>query len=251
MSSIHIDVTQFGVKPSDIMAPAVVGAIQTAITSSLAVIKDKWQYEAQQKLNSTRPMYMMGLDFNSIVYPYDGQQFSGAVILRGKLPNMIESGFSAFDMKLGFSKSPKRKITKNKDGSSGWYLTIPMRHGTPNSFMYGQPMPKDVYAEARKLKDGQSLSVSGGQGTSWNGYQHKTNKYDGLTRIIKSYTNPDTQKTTRQSYFMTFRRVSNNSDPSSWMHRGYIGAKIADSIMPYSTEIFETNLKNALSGFTT
>ena len=251
MSSINVDVTQFGITASDIVKPAVSSAIQLAITSSLAVIKDKWQQEAQHKLNSTRPLYLMGLDFNSIVYPYDGEQFSGAVILRGELPNMIESGFNPFDMKLGFSKSPKRKITKNKNGSSGWYLTIPMRHGTPNSFLYSNPMPKDIYSEAKKLKNKQSLSVSGGQETSWNGYTHKTNKYDGLTRIIKSYTNPDTNKTTKQSYYMTFRRVSNNSDPLSWHHPGYIGAKIADTILPYSSSVFETNLKNALSGLTT
>ena len=107
MSLIEINVQNYGLTVNDLVAPQVVSAIQSAITTSLAVIKDKWQSEAQAKLNSTRPLYLMGLDFNSVIYPYGGDAFSGAVELQGKFPNMLESGFPAFDMKAGFKKSSK------------------------------------------------------------------------------------------------------------------------------------------------
>ena len=237
MLEVNIDVTQYGLSLNDLVAPKVVGAIQSAITTSLAVIKDKWQSEAQAKLNSTRPLYLMGLDFNSIVYPYGGDSYSGAVELHGKFPNMLETGFSAFDMKTGFSKSSK--VTKTKSG--GWYLTIPIRHSTPNSFMYGSPMTTDIYKQAKKLKNGESLSVNGGQKTSWKGYTHKSNINDGLTRIVKSYGK------TKQSQYFTFRRVSNNSDPSSWYHPGYVGVKLAEQLMPYASSTFQYNLNLELS----
>ena len=235
MSLIEINVQNYGLTVNDLVAPQVVSAIQSAITTSLAVIKDKWQSEAQAKLNSTRPLYLMGLDFNSVIYPYGGDAFSGAVELQGKFPNMLESGFPAFDMKTGFKKSSKVKQTK-----SGWYLTIPIRHSTPNSFMYGTPMTKDVYNQAKKLKHGESLSIKGGQETSWNGYVHKSSKYDGLTRIVKDYGK------TKQSQYFTFRRVSNNSDPMSWYHPGYIGVKLAKQLTPFAESTFTYNLDREL-----
>lgn len=235
--SLEFDIQRYGLTINDMLAPRIVSAIESAMTVSLAVIKDKWQSEAQQKLNSTRPLYLMGLDFNSIIYPYGGDSFAGAVELQGKFPNMLESGFSAFDMKVGFSKSSKKIPTK----SGGWYLTIPMRHSTPGSFMYGKPMPKNIYKQAKTLNNGGSLSVKGGQQKSWTGYQYKSNIYDGLTRIIKDYGK------TKQSQYFTFRRVSNNSDPMSWQHPGYVGVKLAEQLTPFALTTFSRELDRALS----
>lgn len=233
---VQVSLSSLGI--TDQLSPKIADAIQSSVETSLAVIKDKWQTEAQRKLNSTRPLYLQGLDFNSVIYPYAGNAFSGAVQLQGKLPNMLETGFTAFDMKIGFSKS-KRKITK-KNG--GWYLTIPFRHSTPGHFMYGKPMPKDVYGVAKKLAHKERLSYPGAGDVSWTGYQHKNKTYDELTRIIKSYNN------TQQSQYMTFRRVSDKSDPLSWQHPGYVGVKIAQTLEPFATETFtkvlEHNLQN-------
>lgn len=214
-------------------------AVHSAIQASLAIIRDRWQQEAQNKLNSTRPLYLQGLNFDSVIYP-DGDDMSGAVQLKGKLPNMIESGYGTFDIKIGFSKS-SRKIAK-KDG--GWYLTIPFRHSTPGSFMYGNPMPKDIYGVAKKLNGyvkGQTgagrISQPGVGDVSWKGYQRKNKTYDGMVRIVKSY-----QKAT-QSQYMTFRRVSDKSDPNSWWHPGYPGIKIASSLESFAEKTFVDILK--------
>lgn len=239
--TISVDLATLGV--NDQLSPQIVGAIESSLQTSLAIIKDRWQTEAQKKLMSSRPLYLQGLSFDSVVYPYDNP-FSGAVILKGKLPNMLETGFSAFDMKIGFGKSSR--ITKKANG--GWYLTIPYRHSTPGSFMYGQAMSKDVYGVAKKLNPYQSglgntrLNWPGAGDKSWTGYQWKTNKYNGMVRIVKSY-----QKAT-QSQYMTFRRVSDKSDPMSWWHPGYQGIKIAESLMPFAKKTFVEILTTNLNG---
>src|SRR5690554_665115 len=71
------------------------------ITSRFASL---WEQEAKKGLKSTRKTYIRSL------YVGEEGRFKGVVILRGKLPNMVEQGASPFDMKEGFSKSAKRKI---------------------------------------------------------------------------------------------------------------------------------------------
>lgn len=234
--NVSVDLSSLGV--NDQLSPQIVDAIQGSIETSLAIIRDRWQTSVQNKLNSTRPLYLQGLGFDSIIYPFGNDMFAGAVQLQGKFPNMLEQGFSAFDLKIGFSKSDK----KIKKQNGGWYLTIPIRHSTPGSFMYGQAMPKDVYGVAKKLGNRESLSYKGKGDVSWTGYQQKHNKYDGLTRIIKSY-----QKTS-QSQYITFRRVSDKSDPMSWWHPGFEGVKIAESLMPFAEKTFVDILTTNLNG---
>lgn len=234
--TVTVDLDTLGF--NDQLSPKITSAVQSSIQTSLAIIRDRWQTEVQNKLNSTRPLYLMGLQWDSIQYPYENNAFSGAVILKGQFPNMLETGFGAFDEKIGFSKS--KKIKKKDNG--GWYLTIPIRHSTPGSFMYGSPMPKDVYGVAKQLGNNEKLSYPGLGDVSWKGYQRKNKTYDGLTRIIKSY-----QKT-KQSQYITFRRVSDKSDPNSWWHPGFEGVKVAQSLMPFAqktfTDVLTSNLSN-------
>lgn len=241
---INISVGIDGLGIADQLAPRIVGAVESAISTSLAIIRDHWVTEAQNKLRSTRTDYLMGLQFNSIQVPFDGP-LTGAVVLLGDLPNSIERGYGPFDMKPGFSRSGK--VTQKKDG--GWFLTIPFRHSTPGSTgTFGSSMGKDVYGVAKQLspyKSGQangSLSWAGAADQSWNGYQHKSNTASGMVRIVKSY-----NKAT-QSQYMTFRRVSDQSDPASWHHPGYGGAHIAEKLAPFARSTFEqvltTNLNN-------
>lgn len=237
--NITVDVSHLLV--NDQLSPQVTTAIRTSIQTSLAIIRDRWQREIQTRLKSTRMLYLQGLGFDSVVYPLDADGYAGAVQLRGKLPNMLEHGFPSFDIKRGFAKSPRAHASK----SGGWYLTVPFRHSTPGSNgMYGTPMPKTVYSAARKLADGGRLSFPGAGDRSWTGYQHKNTRYDGLTRIVRSY------QSANQSQYYTFRRVSNNSDPLSWWHPGYRGVQVASRLMPFAQSTFMSILSNSLNGIT-
>jgi hypothetical protein len=240
---LYVDVSQFGANLDAKLGADIASAISLSIQTSLAVVRDEWVNRIQNTLHSTRPLYLQGLDFNSVIYPYGSDVFSGAVQLRGTLPNMLENGFGPFDEKIGFSKSSRKHTTKN----GGWYLTIPYRHSTPGSYLYGNPMSKQIYAQAKTLQHNESLRVAGGQKTSWTGYVHKANIDDGLTRIVKSYHNPNTGKVTNQSQYYTFRRVSNNSDTLSWMHPGFKGTKMVDQLQDFALKTLERELKKNLA----
>lgn len=223
---------------TSLLAPKVVSALQESVQTSLSLVRSEWQKQAQQKLNTSRQMYLQGLDFTSTVYPV-GNAFTGVVALRGKLPNMFETGFTPFDMKVGFSKSPRKK--SKADG--GWYLTIPMRHWTPSTGR-ADAMPMDIYKKARILQPKQGLVDTSNPDSSWNGYTHKSSVYSGMQRIVKSY------KNTSQAHYLTFRRVSDKSNPMSWSHPGYSGANLITSMIPYAQKTFktviETNLKEVM-----
>ena len=145
MPEISVNLDTLGI--NDQLSPQITAAIQSSIQTSLAIIRDRWSTDIQRKLMSSRPLYLQGLGFDSIVYPLGSDGFAGAVQLKGKFPNMLETGFGPFDIKVGLGKSSRVKQKKN----GGWYITVPFRHSTPGSFMYGAPMPKNVYAAAKKL----------------------------------------------------------------------------------------------------
>lgn len=219
-------------------------AITAAVSSTLMAAKSKWESEAQKRLTTTRGDYLLGLNADdSVDFP---DPFTGILTLRGKWPNMLEKGFAPFDMKDGgdgrFKGSAKKKL--KKDG--GWYLTIPMRHRTPDtpgSAVGGSAMPNDIYAQARMLAANQRLTGTEQQypaQVSWNGYQHKNGIFEGMTRNQKTY-----DKATQSAYF-TFRRVSDKSDPRSWWHPGFSGINAADIVEPFVRDTFNKVLADYL-----
>ena len=70
MSNINVNTSELGINLDAMVGSAIASAVQVSIMNSLAVVKDEWQRRVQQKLNSTRPLYLMGLNFDSVVYPY-------------------------------------------------------------------------------------------------------------------------------------------------------------------------------------
>lgn len=224
-----------------VLASQLEAAAADAISKTMIASKAKWERTAQQRLKSTRQDYMLGLNTDdSVSYP---DAFTGVLTLKGGWPNMLERGFPAYDMKTGFGKSPKR--TPLRDGS-GWYMTIPMRHRTPSStgVAGGTPMPEDVYAQARVLKAGTRLKdteTNYPPKQSWTGYQHKSGLYEGMQRDMKQYGK------TRQSKYTTFRRVSSNSDPQSWMHPGFPGVEAIAVVEPFAQRTLNTTLMRAVN----
>lgn len=229
---IRFGITVSTLKADDQLSPKIVATVKAAIQDSLVAIKNRWQQEVQQKLKSSKNAYVQGIAL-------DVNGFTGSIYLQSQFSNMLEKGFPAFDMKVKFGKSPK--VHKSKSG--GWYLTIPFRHTTPNSTGTDGPrMSRDMYNVAKRLPEGGKLSFSGIGDKSWTEYQHKNNKYDGLTRIVRSYQNSN------KSQYYTFRRVSNRSDPMSWWHPGYKGVKIAGTISNFAQTTFVDMLTNKLNG---
>lgn len=89
--TVSVDLGSLGV--NDQLSPKIVEVVENSIRTSLALVRDRWQTEVQNTLTSARPLYLQGLQFDSVMYPYESP-LSGAVVLKGNLPNMLESGFS-------------------------------------------------------------------------------------------------------------------------------------------------------------
>ena len=196
--------------------------VSDALKATLAYARATWTGIAQQNLKTSRETYV-----NAIEGVVMTDQFNGYIELRGSFPAMLEQGFDQFDIKSGFEKSPK--VTNKPSG--GWFLTIPYRHNTPGAS--SPTMPNNIYSRAKKLQSSKQLSealvaaLGYKRETSHTGYQWKNTMYDNLTRITKVY---DSGK--KHSQYITFRRVSDKSDPNSWIHPGYKGLKALDKVVP-------------------
>jgi len=205
--------------------------VASCVDSVTQEIYRNWQLEASNALNSTRNEYINNLQI------IDNSKYNKTILLTGKLPNMLEKGISAFDMKEGFKKSNKAKYSvktdKNGKTTFSWYLTIPFRIGTPGivgeNAAFSGIMPQEVYDIVKQFSKNQSLNkrdipspfnVPRSRAAivlptrTIPEYRHKSSIYDGLTKKSSAYGN------SIQNYYMTFRRVSENSDPNSWIHKG-------------------------------
>lgn len=205
-----------------------------------------WKKLAQEQLRSTSRDYIAGLNHN------EGEG-KVEVTLDGMVPNMVEQGMDKFDMRDTLLKGPNVKY--GKDGQP--YNTVPFRHGTPGSGgrNVGRPMPRAIHQAARKLlpqltRPGAPVSTHGGVTTihgkrlhpglpigakarailntrekDW----HKSSIYTGMIRKGKHVAGGKIQTTG----YMTFRRISRNSDPRAWKHPGIKARELAKQVQDH------------------
>lgn len=236
---------------------------ETCVKAVTAAIYANWEALAKKKLKSTREEYIQN------IIHVDKGRFNKQIILTGVVPNMVEQGASAFDIKEGFRKSPKVRYTIPVYGKKGnmlrsggdWYLTIPFRIGVPGTLgqagFTGQ-MPQEVYDIMRKRGNRIALradeipapynipqSRAAIQATPQNPYYaqytHKSSIYEGLTKRTAQY-----GKTTQNTYG-TFRRAGANSDPLSWIHKGISAYRLADEAVKI-TDV-DTIIENEVTTF--
>ena len=152
----------------------------------------------------------------------------------------IEEGKPPFDMKEGFSHSSKRKTSLG----GGWYLTIPFRYATSQavaeSTIFSGKLPAEIERIAKEndgkpvraiqlpsqyAQLGRRKAIQGADGVIPE-YVHKAPKFQGLVRVDVSSTRNE-----NRGAYMTFRRVSNNSEPYSWIHPGFEARKFMDKAL--------------------
>lgn len=185
-----------------------------------------WNDKVKSELNSTRQAYMRSMnvirvdDYN-VIFELEGKG-------TGRLAMMIEEGASAFDIKEGFKNSPKAK--RKSDG--GWFLTVPFRISTPDalaeSAVFSGRMTKAIHKIAKEKGSVQYQDLPTEHRTlgmrpeisSQNtllpkykreAYSHKSPIFEGIARSTMP----------QHSHYNTFRRVSDKSEPSSWIHKGF------------------------------
>lgn len=256
-----IDIDLSGLQSQfDITAEQLDQLTEICVQAVTSVVYANWQALAKRELKSTLPEYLQN------IIAVDKGRFAKQIVLTGILPNMIEQGASAFDMKEGFRRSQKAIPTyKVKNGkmimTGGWYLTIPFRQGTPGivgQAGFANEMPQEIYDIIRKRASNTPLtdadipypyrvpkSRAAIQATENNPYYpeyaHKSSIYEGLTKVTGQY-----DKVSQNTY-VSFRRVSNKSDPLSWIHKGIRAYHLADEAVE-KTDV-QTIVENEVTTF--
>lgn len=182
---------------------------------------------AAVRLHTTADDYIAGLIVRRISTPggwFRRGEITFEVELVGQLPNMVEQGWAGGDMKPALLAGRSAKV--GKDGKR--YAVVPFRHmGVAATGRNGQPfgsqyqgmlgadhsrmLGKQIERMAKQLRKGQRLG---------HGYapqlraHHVTDLYAGLQRQTTRY------KGATQGKYMTFRAVSDRSDPRAWIHPG-------------------------------
>lgn len=198
---------------------------------------DEWTSQANNTLKSSRQQYISNLNV------VDEGFAKGAVVLTGWLPNAVEQGLDAYDMKEGLLSGPNSRPTK----SGGRINIVPFTFGTPGSLAenFSNILPSAVHevikskpmdqslpgggVSTRPLKEEevpqafrqpQKKSVKLPQAKDAKEYQHKSSIYAGVRKIQDSATG--------QNRYTSFRAVSSNSDPNSWLHPGIEANNLAE-----------------------
>lgn len=193
----------------------------------------RWKNLIDKELKSSRNEYLRGI-FIERVNPTE--IIFGLSNRESSLPLSIEEGHEPWDEKPFLLGSLKAKRTK--DGKP--FLTVPFRHATPQAIaeagIFSSIMPQDVYQLAKNspmpLKRSQlpeSQQIPGVRkeinipGLKVPEYIHKAAKYEGLVRVEAS-----SSENENRGQYMTFRRVSDKSDPNSWFNGGIIAKRLMD-----------------------
>ena len=215
------------------------GLLDFTVKEVTAHFANEWEQVASRELKSSRNLYM-----RSIVVSNPGK-FMGAVELVNDVPNMIESGRGPYDMKPILLGGGKVKI--GSDGSR--YNTIPFSIGVPTSLPenFSTILPEPVYGAI--LQKPFEVSIPGGVRTkgltspeipekyrtpitkqvpipeskAFGEYTHKSSIYQGIVR--------QKSEVTGQNSYVSFRRVSENSDPLSWIHPGFTAKNLAEKAL--------------------
>lgn len=235
-------------------AEAVVQQVKAVVASAMpklgALAIDRLTVEAQRTLHTTASDYVRGLQEPDSL---KASEAGVVVTLVGELPQALERGFNAFDLKSKLLQHAKR-FTR----SGAPYVDVPFRHGASADATRLQGMPADTYAAIQQVFQEAKESGSSGRvrlrqrtpGASFTrnlrfgdkiiptAVQHKRGLYDDMIRTASNVSSG--------GQYRTIRRISENSDATSWWHPGFRGVHIFDKVMPTLEPTLKTILSDSL-----
>lgn len=205
------------------------------------------------RINRVTGAYVRSIQ-DGIRFPGD---LVGEVFSTSEHGRAIETGSPARDMKASMLSSPKAKT--GKDGKK--YITVGFRHGTPGSTTM-QAMPANVHSAVKNMaysRRNDALQSGGSESFTWGGrykgdatgqrshisphpgggklqapghtgggggYTWKSGLHQGMVRMGKP----------GHSQYMTFRRISENSDPRSWQRPASPPRPIREAVVENTRE---------------
>lgn len=196
--------------------------------------------KANAELTTSLTSYTSSLNFDRV-----GDLYIISIAEPGR---HFEDGFDGFDEIRGLINGPKSKISK--DGKR--YNIVPYQHrptakstmktreGYKQQQSLNRAVKRMVKVPPRPIKDRSGRVV--GHIVKEMNKELMPNKggniYAGMVKVEKQYNKA------KQNTYLTFRGVSENSDPTDWQHPGYKGLHAFEHV----EKIIEQNLESIVEG---
>jgi hypothetical protein len=223
---------------SALNTPQSMPATAAAMKNAAAIVSGVWQGYATgaNNLPGVPPMkkpsrgYAAGIS----IKPYG--PFDYAVMNPSKIADYLENGTDEIDMKETHTKGPRSRVSKKGVP----YLIVPFRWGTPDAIGFRNIMPAEIYAIVKKAKFERSLvaetthnepNARGEDAERWE--YEKWGSRLNMKQIIEAddggmnlnqmfnmdgMVSMDTSsKNKKYSGYYTFRVISKNGQPGSWI----------------------------------
>lgn len=244
--------------PHELMAKFTPEIQQVMIHDIADAARAHWIRLAHQELTTSEQDYVKGI---LAVQSSPGMAW---VTLEGQWPNMVEQGFSSFDMRETLLQAGGKGVQQNASG--GLFRSIFMRRGMGNASGRNFTNVTDLYAQAlgeerakaigkkaiQDVRDRTDTTSSPGGATRWGGRlpagsggmprlrkgelspaghpltaDHKTDLMDGAYLFAKKYASGRVHR-----YTGVFRTISTAS-PEGWIHPGRAPAGLATKVAEY------------------
>lgn len=202
-------------------------------------VRGRWIELASARLSSSRGPYISAIQATKL------QGTIGVIELVGAFANLVEHGTPGFDMRdtllrpqgLTSRVIPFRHLGPDAAGASG--VGAPM--GKPYAKTLGvkpsRALGQAIYAVAKGLSPGESLRP--GSAPLLHSH-HKSDIYAGLQR----------QPQKSGSRYMTFRTISEDGDPDSWMYPALTGRNVTRELEQELPDIANSVLSAVLDQLT-
>lgn len=252
--NITVDLTQLEDLESHLKRPAM-KHLRAAFQNAAEYVRQTWgmAVTGTQLAGMTKPVndeqYYESLYTSDAIHVHSPLAISVVTLYERALT--IEEGKPAYDMKPAILAGPAARVGKN-----GRYNRIPFRWMTPQkgggNRAHGQAMPLDIYTTVKQqgvyrdpaprggIQQGQRSKLAatininaltaGAPAPMAGNYTWRYGLFHGMRKYTKQYDKA------RQSTYWTFRTVSEDSDPSSWIHPGFPANPILDAVVDATAE---------------
>jgi hypothetical protein len=229
-------------------------AVQNALSALGVYAIDQLTMRAQSRLSPmSGDAYIHGLRAPESLVVSDGK---ATITLVGTFPNSLEGGAPGWDIKKAMLAATT-KVTKH--GKK--IVNVPFEHGTPGT-TGKQSMPKAEHSlmqsAIKKAKQSgmttargpstmptrpvsKKVKIPGESGTRT--YEPKRGPYDSMIHTAKK-----TGGGGVSGRYFTIRRISENSDPASWIHPGLQPLNFFPEVAKLVEQIAPKMIKNYLWG---
>jgi hypothetical protein len=265
---------------SSMQSPQGLPATAKAVEQAAQVVQGLWHNYAIGKgsLTGVPPMKNPSQGYAKGIKIERPGPFRRVIVNESKTAEFLEYGTPELDMKKTHTKGPRSRVAptiiSKRTGKvlqkGGPYLIVPFRWGTPKTVGFNQVMPVDIYAIVKKFKKMQTRVSADdspeedktpnargemvGRAKYNKGYSRLTMKQiaeanDGEVSINQMFNMNGMVRTTditgkdRSGGYFTFRVISANSRPDSWIKPATPARNVIEGLMKAAKEPVDTILE--------